>query len=397
MFKNIMTKIKEKLFLEIIKNIKFGQMKLTLPDKKQYIFNGTFKGPHADLTILNSNAIAKMLSDGKMGFCEAYIEGFLSSTSLSNLIHLSVLNNSYIEKNLSLHTVNNIIRKYNHWKRQNSLSNSIKNISYHYDLGNNFYSKWLDDSMTYSSAVFEKNTDDLFIAQRNKYKKIAELADIQPKDSVLEIGCGWGGFLEFVALEKKAKIKGITISREQYNYAKNRIKKLNLQHLVSIEFLDYRQLNGKFDKIISIEMFEAVGEKYWKLFFEIISNSLNKGGKSALQMITIDSKEFRSYRENPDFIQKYIFPGGMLPSMQVIEKVMDTHGLNIISHKGYAMDYALTLNYWKERFTKAWPNLIKSYEFDESFRRMWELYLSYCEGGFKGGMIDVKQILIEHK
>ena len=393
----MLEKFREKIFIQILKNIKYGKLYLTLPNKTQIIFVGEKNGPDAELDINNHKGIKNILSDGKMGFCESYIKGYINSNSLSNLIHLSVLHNSYIEKKMSFDKVNNFIRKFKHWRNSNSVSNSLKNISYHYDLGNSCYSKWLDNSMTYSSAVFEKNTDTLDVAQKNKYKKIAELANIKKSDTVLEIGCGWGGFLEFVALEIKAKIKGITISREQYKYAKKRIKKLNLENYVNIEFLDYRHLNEKFDKIISIEMFEAVGEKYWKNFFNIIANSLNKNGKSVLQTITIDSKEFKSYRENPDFIQQYIFPGGMLPPMNKIEKIINLSELNIISHKSYAMDYAQTLKNWKKRFNKAWPKLSISNEYDENFKRIWDLYLSYCEGGFKGGIIDVKQILIEHK
>ena len=251
--------------------------------------------------------------------------------------------------------------------------------------------------MTYSSAVFQSETDTLEDAQNRKYQKLAELADIQPGERVLEIGCGWGGFAEYAAKEYGAHVTGITISKEQYDFTKNRLRTAGLDHMTDIVMQDYRKLNQRFDKIVSIEMFEAVGEKYWPVYFKTIANCLKEGGKAALQVITIDHKAFLEYRTQPDFIQKYIFPGGMLPSIKALDDPLKTAGLSLHFCQGYGQDYARTLAEWKVRFHKAWPELAAITKFDDRFKRMWELYLSYCEGGFKAGMIDVKQMLITHK
>ena len=244
---------------------------------------------------------------------------------------------------------------------------------------------------------FQSETDTLEDAQNRKYQKLAELADIQPGERVLEIGCGWGGFAEYAAKEYGAHVTGITISKEQYDFTKNRLRTAGLDHMTDIVMQDYRKLNQRFDKIVSIEMFEAVGEKYWPVYFKTIANCLKDGGKAALQVITIDHKAFLEYRTQPDFIQKYIFPGGMLPSIKALDVPLKTAGLSLHFCQGYGQDYARTLAEWKVRFHQAWPELATITKFDDRFKRMWELYLSYCEGGFKAGMIDVKQMLITHK
>ena len=323
--------------------------------------------------------------------------GEIDSDNLTNLIELAVLHDSYIEEQIKLGTLQKLWLKLQHWRNRNNQSGSKRNISYHYDLGNQFYSRWLDRTMTYSSAVFQSETDTLEDAQNRKYQKLAELADIQPGERVLEIGCGWGGFAEYAAKEYGAHVTGITISKEQYDFTKNRLRTAGLDHMTDIVMQDYRKLNQRFDKIVSIEMFEAVGEKYWPVYFKTIANCLKEGGKAALQVITIDHKAFLEYRTQPDFIQKYIFPGGMLPSIKALDDPLKTAGLSLHFCQGYGQDYARTLAEWKVRFHKAWPELAAITKFDDRFKRMWELYLSYCEGGFKAGMIDVKQMLITHK
>jgi len=391
------TSFKRQALLTMLSHIKYGKLKLKLPDGCTHEFTGSQKGPRADMVLLSDSAIIRILGHGKMGFCEAFMVGEIYSDNLTNLIELAVLHDSYLEEQIKLGTLQKLWLKFQHWRNRNNQSGSKRNISHHYDLGNQFYSRWLDRTMTYSSAVFQSDTDTLEDAQNRKYQKLAELADIQPGERVLEIGCGWGGFAEYAAKEYGAHVTGITISKEQYDFTKNRLRAAGLDHMTDIVMQDYRKLNQSFDKIVSIEMFEAVGEKYWPVYFKTIANCLKDGGKAALQVITIDHKAFLEYRTQPDFIQKYIFPGGMLPSIKALDDPLKTAGLSLHFCQGYGQDYARTLAEWKVRFHQAWPELATITRFDDRFKRMWELYLSYCEGGFKAGMIDVKQMLITHK
>ena len=391
------TSFKRQALLKMLSHIKYGELKLKLPDGCTHEFTGSQKGPRADMVLLSDSAIIRILGHGKMGFCEAFMVGEIDSDNLTNLIELAVLHDSYLEEQIKLGTLQKLWLKFQHWRNRNNQSGSKRNISHHYDLGNQFYSRWLDRTMTYSSAVFQSETDTLEDAQNRKYQKLAELADIQPGERVLEIGCGWGGFAEYAAKEYGAHVTGITISKEQYDFTKNRLRAAGLDHMTDIVMQDYRKLNQSFDKIVSIEMFEAVGEKYWPVYFKTIANCLKDGGKAALQVITIDHKAFLEYRTQPDFIQKYIFPGGMLPSIKALDDPLKTAGLSLHFCQGYGQDYARTLAEWKVRFHQAWPELATITKFDDRFKRMWELYLSYCEGGFKAGMIDVKQMLITHK
>ena len=387
---------KIKFLVSIISRIQFGSISLTTPDGTVHEFSAAGQGPSADLHLHNMEAVSRMLRDGKMGFCEAVMDGHATSRDMATLIELAVLHDEYIETNLQAGLLRRWGLKLFHMLRQNSKAGSAKNISYHYDLGNDFYSAWLDPTMTYSSAVFAEGDDDLSSAQLNKYKHLAQLADIQPGDHVLEIGCGWGGFAKYVTTQIGAHVTGITISKEQYAYAQQALEKAGVADKVDLKLIDYRDLKGRFDKIVSIEMFEAVGQAYWPVYFKTISNLLKPGGRAAIQSITIEHNAFEAYRSNPDFIQRYIFPGGMLPSMELLEVPVSEAGLQLVEDHGYALHYARTLAEWRDRFQAAWPDLATG-KFDTRFKRMWELYLSYCEGGFRAGMIDVKQMLITHK
>jgi cyclopropane-fatty-acyl-phospholipid synthase len=324
------------------------------------------------------------------------MDGEASSQSLPTLIELAVLHDKYLEDALKTNIFRQAGLRLFHMLRRNNKLGSAKNIAHHYDIGNSFYEAWLDPTMTYSSAVFDSETDDLTTAQLNKYKRLAELADIQPGDQVLEIGCGWGGFAKFVSKHIGAHVTGITISQAQLVYAKASLAEAGLQNKVDLKLMDYRDLQGRFDKIVSIEMFEAVGQAYWPVYFDTISRMLKSGGRAVIQSITIDHDAFQSYRDQPDFIQRYIFPGGMLPSMPMLQSPVAQAGLELVAENGYASDYARTLQEWRARFLAAWPSLAGD-KFDNRFKRMWELYLAYCEGGFRAGMIDVKQILLMHK
>ena len=385
-----------RFLLAILSNLHCGRLTLTLPDGSQHQFSGAMSGPDSDLTIHTESALRRLLHDGKMGFCEAFMDGEASSQSLPTLIELAVLHDKYLENRLKTNIFRQAGLRLFHTLRRNNKPGSAKNIAHHYDIGNSFYQAWLDPTMTYSSAVFDSETDDLTTAQLNKYKRLAELADIQSGDRVLEIGCGWGGFAKFVSQHIGAHVTGITISQAQLAYAKSSLAEAGLQNKVDLKLMDYRDLQGRFDKIVSIEMFEAVGQAYWPVYFDTISRMLKSGGRAVIQSITIDHDAFQSYRDQPDFIQRYIFPGGMLPSMPMLQTPVAQAGLELVAENGYASDYARTLQEWRARFLAAWPALAGD-KFDNRFKRMWELYLAYCEGGFRAGMIDVKQILLMHK
>jgi cyclopropane-fatty-acyl-phospholipid synthase len=385
-----------RFLLAILSNLHCGRLTLTLPDGSQHQFSGAMSGPDSDLTIHTESALRRLLHDGKMGFCEAFMDGEASSQSLPTLIELAVLHDKYLENVLKTNIFRQAGLRLFHMLRRNNKLGSAKNIAHHYDIGNSFYEAWLDPTMTYSSAVFDSETDDLTTAQLNKYKRLAELADIQPGDRVLEIGCGWGGFAKFVSQHIGAHVTGITISEAQLAYAEASLAEAGLQNKVDLKLMDYRDLQGRFDKIVSIEMFEAVGQAYWPVYFDTISRMLKSGGRAVIQSITINHDAFQSYRDQPDFIQRYIFPGGMLPSMPMLQTPVTQAGLELVAENGYASDYARTLQEWRARFLASWPSLASD-KFDNRFRRMWELYLAYCEGGFRAGMIDVKQILLMHK
>ena len=380
----------------IMNNLHCGRLALTLPDGSHQVFAGTMAGPDADMHIHTGAALRRLLYDGKMGFCEAFMDGEVSSQSLPQLIELAVLHDKYLEDALKTNRFKQAGLRLFHLLRRNSKQGSAKNIAHHYDIGNSFYEAWLDPTMTYSSAVFDSESDDLTTAQLNKYKRLTDLADIQPGDRVLEIGCGWGGFAKYVSEQIGAHVTGITISKAQLAYAKSRLADAGLDDRVDLKLMDYRDLHGRFDKIVSIEMFEAVGQAYWPTYFATIARMLQSGGRAVIQSITIDHGAFQSYRDQPDFIQRYIFPGGMLPSMPMLETPVARAGLELVAEQGYAPHYARTLQEWRSRFLTAWPALAGD-KFDNRFKLMWELYLAYCEGGFRAGMIDVKQILLMHK
>ncbi len=397
MTSKLLTSFRETALKKIFEQLQIGELQVTFPNGDRATYRGKQDGPSADITLSSPFGVKQMLQNGRIGFCEAYMAGEIESNNLAGLIELGSLHSELLSKDLKRNLLNQALSKIIHFANRNSKSGSLKNIAYHYDLGNNFYKKWLDPSMTYSSAIFETEEQGLTEAQQNKYLKIAELADIKSGDSVLEIGCGWGGFMEFAARHLNVHVTGITISKAQYEFAGKRMQKEKLTDKTELKLLDYRDLNQKFDKIISIEMFEAVGEKYWPIYFDKIGQSLKKGGKAALQIITISENEFPNYRNSPDFIQRYIFPGGMLPSISALQSPVNNAGLQINDSYGFGLDYAKTLEKWRDRFIKAWPILANDTKFDTRFFKMWELYLAYCEGGFRGGTIDVKQMLITHK
>ena len=315
--------------------------------------------------------------------------------NLSNLIEITARNINTIHKFSGLLDLP-LINLFKKFFIKNTKKRSKSNIAKHYDLGNEFFSLWLDKSLTYSSAIFDQTTENLSDAQNNKYQKLIDLIQPSNGDRVLEIGCGWGGFAEYLGKKYDVKLDCITISRKQFEYAKERIHKCGLNEKVNIEIKDYRDLNNKYNSIASIEMIEAVGQNYLEGYFKTIKNNLSNNGKAAIQAITIDDTLFDRYKNKQDFIQKYIFPGGFLPNKNSINRYVSDNGLTIKSYESYADHYSNTLALWRKEFNKKW-NLIKNQGFDLTFKRMWEFYLCYCEAGFKSKNIDLIQFSIQNK
>ena len=383
--------LSEKVFLNGIKKFLYGSIEIEWPNGEFQKINAINKGPHAKLKIVDSNVVKEIIQGGSIKFAELYISKRIVTNDLTNLMHYCALNNDQAEETFKINIFRFFYNKYLHLKNKNTKVQSKKNISQHYDLGNQFYKYWLDNSMTYSSAIFNSTNDNLELAQNNKYKILAELSSIENGDNILEIGCGWGGFSEYLAKNYDCQITALTISKQQFEFATKRIKKAHLSSKVKVVFCDYRNIEGKFDKILSIEMFEAVGREYWNTFFEKIKSILKPNGNVGLQLITIDDKIYNVYKNNPDFIQKYIFPGGMLPSVKVLENIIEQTSFKINSINSYSDDYAKTLNIWNKEFNKNWTK-IEKLGFDERFKLLWNYYLSYCEGGFLSKNIDLKQI-----
>ncbi len=389
-------KIAEKFVLNKLKFICNGNLKLVNYDGKVYHFGDLEKSLNADIKITNSKFYLNIIFGGGSALGEAHINKDFYSTNLTNLIELIATNINLVYSfsgSLKLQKLKNIIKRI---FASNTKSKSLKYISKHYDLGNEFFSHWLDKTLTYSSAIYENKDDNLEAAQLNKYQKLINLLDVKSGDKVLEIGCGWGGFSEFLAKKHDVLVDCITISKNQYDYSKKRIFKNGLNNRVNVLFLDYRDLKDKYDKIASIEMIEAVGEKYLDQYFGTIKNSLKQDGCAALQGIIIKDELFDRYRTNEDFIQKYIFPGGFLPSLDQIKKLTEKNHLNLEEVNSYSDDYAKTLFTWKKNFLSTWDKILPL-GFDDYFKRMWEFYLCYCEAGFKAKNIDLIQFSMSNR
>ena len=385
----------KKIAFSALKMIKYGKIIVTDYYQSKHIF-GNDENLIVFVKINRSDFFKKIISKGSIGMAEAYMNNEFETDNLSKLIELTAKNIEIVHKFsgiLDLSFINYVKNIFN----KNTKSNSKKNISKHYDLGNEFFSLWLDDTLTYSSAIFENDKLDLEKAQINKYKKLTSL--IKPKigDKVLEIGCGWGGFAEFIGKNYDVKLDCITISKKQFDYAKNRIYKIGLNEKINIKMQDYRDVKNKYNSIASIEMIEAVGQDYLKNYFQSIKKYLKNDGKAAIQAITIDDKLFNRYKKKEDFIQKYIFPGGFLPSKNSLVEHAKKTGLEFTQCNSYGVHYSNTLKIWREKFFKSWEHISKQ-GFDNTFKRMWNFYLSYCEAGFRSKNIDLIQFsLLKNK
>jgi len=373
--------------------IEAGELTMQLPDGSVHVFAGRQPGPSAELEVCHTRAFRRLLLGGTLGFAESYMDADCDSPDLAALVELAIRNEEQLLVALNRRRWTRAVQRLGHWLRPNSRHGARRNIARHYDLGNDFYALWLDPSMTYSSAVFERAKESIHTAQNNKYQRIAELADIKPTDHVLEIGCGWGGFCSWVVRHVGCRVTAITISRAQFEYAARRLQAEGLAEHVDLRLQDYRDVDGTFDKIVSIEMLEAVGERYWPRYFATLRDRLAPGGRAALQVITIDDDLFDSYRRDIDFIRQYIFPGGLLPSSNRLRHEVQSAGLNWQTDDGLAQHYAQTLALWRRNFEAAWPQCL-ALGFDERFRRMWRYYLASCEAGFKTGRIDVLQLAV---
>ena len=386
----------EALLDKWLSRIEAGELRAVFPSNFQKVYSGGQVGPTADIQINSWKLVPRLLLSGDMGLAESFLSGEWETSNLTQLILLGDINERALGNAVTPSKFINSIEKLRHQRRDNSKRGSRRNIAAHYDLGNEFYSHWLDNSMSYSSALFTDFGEELEVGQNRKYQRLAKALKLKEGDQVLEIGCGWGGFAEIAAKEYKCNVVGITLSNEQAKFAQRRMKENQLSNLVDIRIEDYRDVQGSFDKIVSIEMFEAVGEEHWRNYFETIKTRLKPGGLAGIQSITIANEFFETYKRRPDFIQKYIFPGGILPSEDKLNNAVSSAGLEILDDYYFGKSYAETLRRWQSTFEQKWDD-IKNLGFDEKFQKMWRYYLSYCEAGFETGHINVGQFLIGSK
>ncbi len=373
--------------------LKRGRLDIKLPDGRVFRMEGRDPGHVALIEVHNADLFTRTIREGDLGFSDAYMDGWWSTPDLQAFMDLV---HDEAEDMYDGFPGQFLVRAYERlrfWLQSNSKRQARKNISYHYDLGNEFYGLWLDETMTYSSAKFETGQESLEKAQIQKYASMVDQMGTQPGDHVLEIGCGWGGFAEYAARERGLKVTGLTISQEQLKFAQDRIEKAGLSDLVTFKLQDYRDERGEYDGIASIEMFEAVGQKYWPVYFETVRNRLKPGKNATLQIITVADRRWDVYTDRPDFIQRYIFPGGMLPSPTKLREAVTAAGLTVEKSIEFGASYDLTLRRWCETFNEKWDQ-VASLGFDDRFRRMWNFYLTSCASTFQSGNCDVTQITV---
>ena len=385
----------DKIVFSSLKLIKKGHLILTNYDDEKYLFGDPSQKLKVKIKINKPGLTYQIVKSGSIGLAEAYMRGDFETDDLTNLIELTAKNINLVYKFSGLLDFS-LFNKIKNFLLKNNKSRSKKNISKHYDLGNEFFSLWLDPTLTYSSAIFDQKDNDLEKAQINKYKKLVELIKPKSGNKILEIGCGWGGFAEYVGKNHDVKLDCITISKKQFEYASNRIFKNGLNEKINIQFMDYRDVKQKYNSIASIEMIEAVGQNYLQNYFNTIKTNLVRDGSAAIQAITIDDNLFDRYKTKEDFIQKYIFPGGFLPSKKKLYDLSKNNGLAINQYNSYGLHYSNTLKIWRYEFFKKWEEISKQ-GFDNKFKRMWHFYLSYCEAGFNSKNIDLIQFSLQNR
>ncbi len=370
-----------------------GRLDFVLPDGRRFRAEGAAPGPVAELQVINPDIFARLIREGDLGFCEAYVEGWWDTPDLQAFMDLVHADNDELYDGFPGMGLVRAFERMRFWMMSNSKRQARKNIHAHYDLGNHFYGLWLDETMTYSSAKFATGQESLEAAQIAKYAHLVDEMGARPGDHVLEIGCGWGGFAEYAARERGLRVTGLTISQAQHDYAVDRIARAGLSDLVTIKLQDYRDERGRYDGVASIEMFEAVGEKYWPVYFDTVRGRLNPGRNATLQIITVQEKRWEVYRKGVDFIQKYIFPGGMLPSRSALLAEVERAGLSLARSVEFGESYSQTLRRWHETFNAQWEE-ISQLGFDDRFRKMWNFYLTSCAATFQSGNCDVTQITV---
>jgi len=383
-----------RLVCNILERMRYGALDIRMPDGRVLRFEGSEERDQRGEIFVRDPAFARRaLMGGSVGFYEGFERGEWDSPDLAQVLYVFARNADFMQdvfaQNVFVRTINNIAHALN----RNTKRQAKRNIMAHYDLGNAFYETWLDRTMTYSSARFEDGTSSLAEAQTAKYRALAQRIELAPGEHVLEIGSGWGGFAEFAAKEVGAKVTGLTISPEQADYARARMQREGLSEKVEIRLQDYRDVDGQFDKAASIEMFEAVGKEYWPAFFDKVNDVLRPGGAAGLQIITIADRFFPYYESTADFIQRYVFPGGMLPSQGILKQQIERAGLAWQDAVAFGGDYARTLHEWHERFLARWDE-IRGQGFDERFKKLWRFYLAYCEAGFRARTTDVLQVRV---
>jgi len=371
-----------------------GRLDFVMPDGRIFRAEAPNPGFVAELQVHSPDVFTRLVREGDLGFCDSYLEGGWSTPDLQAFLDLLNQDNEDLYNGFPGMGLVRAYERMRFWLQSNTKAQAKKNISYHYDLGNDFYTLWLDDSMTYSSALFKSGQESLEKAQEQKYESMVDQMGAQPGDHVLEIGCGWGGFAEYAAGKRGLRVTGLTISQEQHDFAVARIRKAGLEDLVEIKMQDYRDETGMYDGVASIEMFEAVGEKYWPVYFETLGKCLKPGKNATLQIITLSEARFDAYRKGVDFIQKYIFPGGMLPSKSALQKEVANAGLVVRRQIAFGQSYSQTLRRWHAVFNDRWDDVARM-GFDQRFNRMWNFYLTSCAAAFDSGNCDVVQVTVE--
>lgn len=379
-------------FLRMLRQAQHGTLQMTLPDGRLEKFGSGH--PEIQIQIKTWDALELILSKGDLGFAEVVIQGDVRVNDTVALIEWACLNEQDLSQAFHGTWIGNLVAKFRHLLNRNNRKGAQKNIMAHYDLGNDFYQLWLDPSMTYSSALFSKNHQDIQSAQMAKYDRIIDQLQIKASDHILEIGCGWGGFFSRAIEKTGCQVTAVMNSPRQAQHNKKMIEAKGLTSHVNLIQQDYRDIEGKFDKVVSIEMIEAVGQQYWKTFFEKVGSSLKEKGAALIQGITIREDFFDHYRKNTDFIQQYVFPGGMLLTNKVFKESGKEQNLYLSDVHEFGLDYAQTLKLWREKFNQVLPE-VKALGFDETFIRLWNLYFCYCEGAFRAKRINVGQFLLE--
>lgn len=380
--------------LRRLERIQAGSLRLAYGDR-EWLLRGSRPGPDAALRVHGPmRLLGRILLFGDIGFAESYMHGDWESPKLAELLLLLVQNEQALSAQSRLAPMVASVNRLRHKMNRNSIRGSRRNVAVHYNLGNDFYRLWLDPSMTYSSALFENAETDLEQAQRRKYGRLLDLLKARPGQRILDIGCGWGG-LALEAAKRGLQVTGITLSQEQLAFARGRVRAAGMEGSVELRLQDYRRLSGSYDHLVSIEMLEAVGEENWEAYAGTLKKCLKPGGRAALQFITIDHCAFERYRRNPDFIQRYIFPGGMLPTLSRFSDSIKGCGLRMIRTDLFGEHYARTLSEWHRRFLRS-ERRVEGMGFDGSFTRMWRYYLAYCEAGFRGGQINLAQVLLKN-